>query len=89
MEEKADFKDANSDAMLNLGSHYYTGSMGLPIDKGTGVRLWRDAAGRFNSYNACLNMANHYGRVKNNFDKMMYYFEKAAILGSVEARLFL
>lgn len=34
-------------------------------------------------------MANHYGRVKNNFDKMMYYFEKAAILGSVEARLFL
>ena len=53
------------------------------------MKLWRDAAGRLNSANACLNMAHHYGRVLKDMRRSLYYFEKAAILGNVEARLFL
>ena len=51
--------------------------------------MWQDALGAYGSYNACLNMTNHYGRLKKDATNMTYYFEKVAILGSVETRLFL
>ena len=32
-EENADYKAANAGAMLNLDTHYYNRSMGLPMNK--------------------------------------------------------
>ena len=74
--------------MLNLGSHYYNESMVLALNKDEGVKLWRDSAGTHNNDQACLNMACHYGRVLKDMNRSLYYSEKAAILGSVEARFF-
>ena len=33
LEEKAHYNKANVGAMLNLGTHYYNGSMGLPMNR--------------------------------------------------------
>ena len=66
LEEKADYKEANAKAMVNLGTHYYNGSMGIPMNKEEATKLWSYAAGTLNSENACMNMARHYKMVGNN-----------------------
>lgn len=71
-------KEANSGAMSTLGSHYYNGSIGLPINMDKGVTLWTDSA--------CMFQNDQDVKDKK---KALYYFEKAAILGNVEAMCFL
>lgn len=87
--EKADLKEENSGAMLNLGSHYYSGTMCHHVDKEKGVKLWRESAGALNNDQACLNLTIHYGSVLNDKSRALYFFKKGAILGNVEARCLL
>ena len=49
----------------------------------------RYAAETLNSMNVCVNIARHYMLVKSSTRNSVYYMEKAAILGIVEARRFL
>ena len=63
LKERADLKEANSGAMLNLGSHYYHGTLSLSIDIAKEVKLWIDSAGMLNDKEACLNLALHYSKV--------------------------
>ena len=60
-------KEANSGAMSTLGSHYYNGSIGLPINMDKGVTLWTDSA--------CMFQNDQDVKDKK---KALYYFEKAA-----------
>ena len=73
LKERADLKDANSGAMLNLGSHYYHGTMGLPIDILKGVKLWIDSASMLKNKHACLNLTMYYSRVVKDGKKAQYY----------------
>ena len=89
LKEKADYKEANSEAMVNLGLHYYNGSMGIPMNKEKATKMWSHAAGTLNNVNACMNMARHCKAVGNSNKRSVYYMEKPVILGSVDARWFL
>ena len=63
--------------MVNLGTHYYTGSMFFPMNKEKATKLLSYAAGTLNSVNACMNMACHYKMVGNN-KQSCYYMEKSS-----------
>ena len=58
LEEKADYKEANSKAMMDLGLHSYNGSMGIPMNKENATKMWSHAAGTLNNVNSCMNMAS-------------------------------
>ncbi len=76
-------------ALVQLGTHYYQGDLGLDRDCDKAFELWTEAgeAGDDNG-RAYYNIATLYiGRVdSNNAHRVTYYYEKAAILGSVDAR---
>lgn len=85
-------KNKHTLALGQLGTHYYEGSVGLTRDRDKAFKLWSEAgeaggdngSAYFNIATLYLGWADH-----NNFHKVRYYYEKAAILGSVEARFHL
>ncbi len=82
-------KNKHTIAMSQLGTHYYQGDFGLNIDEDKAFQLWTDAgeAGGDNGA-AYYNIATQYiGRISaSTFHRVRYYYEKAAILGNVDAR---
>ena len=85
LKEQSDFKEAGSGAMFCLGSHYYHGTLRVPVDIAKGMQLWTASASMSNKGEACLNLALHYSGVVKDFKKARYYFEKGAILGNVKS----
>mmetsp|Transcript_36280 Transcript_36280/g.61860 ORF Transcript_36280/g.61860 Transcript_36280/m.61860 type:complete len:298 (-) Transcript_36280:117-1010(-) len=80
----------NPGAICQLASHYNEGSFDLGKDQGKAIRLWKKSGQMDSDYGrSYYNIASSYLRTKirGNVNRIIYYFEKAAIKGSVNARV--
>ena len=80
-------KAGHHSTFFHVGRHYFFGQMGLPQDKGEGIKWWRRAAEvgvsiAIFSLGICYEEGDG---VEQNLDRALEYCQKAAELGNIDA----
>ncbi|KAL9186754.1 hypothetical protein ACHAXT_010474 [Thalassiosira profunda] len=87
LKQRVEANDA--EACYQLGTHYFSGSLGLPQDENEAMNLWNEGIERGSvrcQYTVGITYLFGGDGIERNLDKAKYHFERAAMAGHADAR---